>query len=222
VHYAFVCLYAAILIPFSALICNPLTGQRALAIGRCYNYYPILTASATLHTTTDVWLIVLVLPHVLKMQLPRGQKIGLAVVLTLGLFDACASLTRMAIAYRFLNPKLAQWDSLSFAIWTTLESSLGVICASIPMLRPLARQIMGRKPSSMPEMVGNVPRSRREKPAQPQSLWSVDGGDLEMLTVTDDNDNHLKVHVVTDFGSGRSASVSTGTTVVATGDSNGY
>lgn len=170
----FVCVYGAILIPFSAVVCNPLTGKRALSIGTCYTYYPIMTASAILHTTTDVWLIILILPHIIKMTLPKPQKLGLAFVLTLGLFDACASLTRMSVAYRFLNPKLAQWDSLSFAVWTTLETSLGVLCASIPMLRPLARQILGRRPSKNPEMMGNVPRSRRDMIQMSEgTLWST-------------------------------------------------
>jgi hypothetical protein len=221
----FVCLYGSILVPFSAVICDPLTGQRALTIGTCYTYYPIMTASAIIHTATDVWLIILVLPHVVKMQIPKKQKAGLAFVLTLGLFDACASLTRISIAHRFLNPRLAQWDSFSFAIWTTLETSLGVICASIPMLRPMARQIMGRKPSSAPEMVmGNVPRSNKGRPkrAVEDSLWSNNG---EVVELTDSHSlnatpEHLKVQVVTDFGSARSASVSTGTTAVANSDAN--
>jgi hypothetical protein len=214
----FVCLYGSVLIPFSAVICNPLTGHRALSIGTCYTYYPIMTASAIIHTATDVWLIILVLPHVVKMRIPLGQKLGLAFVLTLGLFDACASLTRIAVAHQFLDPKLAQWDSFSFAIWTTLETSLGVICASIPMLRPLARQIMGRKPSSAPEVLGNVPRSNKGKPARAavgDSLWTLDGREAEMA-----DNQYLKVQVVTDFGSARSESVSTGATAVANSDTN--
>ena len=208
----FVCVYGAVLVPFSAVICNPLTGQRALSIGTCYKYYPIMTASAILHSATDVWLIILVLPHILKMSLPRPQKIGLAFVLTLGLFDACASLTRMSIAYRFLNPKLAQWDSLSFAVWTTLETSLGVMCASIPMLRPMARQLMGRKPSKNPEVVGNVPRSGRNRVQMSEgSMWStmqVDDRELEMP-----DNNLFKVSVSNGLKSeGRSGSIATRTT----------
>jgi len=66
---------------------------------------------------------------------------------------------------------------------------------------------MGRKPSSTPKIIGNLPRSKKEKPvrAGDDSLWSVDGRDLEMA----DASNLLKVQVVTDFGSERSHSVST-------------
>lgn len=210
----FVCVYGAVLIPFSAVVCNPLTGRRALSIGTCYKYYPIMTASAILHTTTDVWLIILVLPHILKMTLPRPQKLGLAFVLTLGLFDACASLTRMSVAYRFLNPKLAQWDSLSFAVWTTLETSLGVMCASIPMLRPITRQVMGRSPSKNREVAGNVPRSGNNRVQMSEgSLWSTMQADDRELDLPDNN--LLKVgagHISGDEG--RSGSVSTRNTGV--------
>lgn len=66
---------------------------------------------------------------------------------------------------------------------------------------------MGRKPSSTPEIIGNVPRSKKEKTirAGDESLWSINERDLEMA----DASNLLKVGVVTEFGSDRSHSVST-------------
>lgn len=157
-----VAVYGTVLFLLTFFLCNPVENEYEfdIKVGQCLPYYPIMTASAALHTLTDLWLIGLVLPHILKMHLPLRQKIVLAFVLTLGIFVACASLTRMAVAWEFLNPKYAQWDSLSFAIWTTLESSLGLVCASVPMLKPLVRQLMGRKPSSKPDTLKNVPRSR--------------------------------------------------------------
>ncbi|KAI0178835.1 hypothetical protein GGR52DRAFT_276391 [Hypoxylon sp. FL1284] len=157
-----VAVYGTVFFLLTFFICNPIDLQYELGIsvGSCLMYYPILTASAALHTATDVWMIGLVLPHILKMHLPTRQKVALAFVLTLGIFVACASLTRMAVAWEFLNPKYAQWDSFSFAIWTTLESSLGLVCASVPMLKPLVRQLMGRKASSKPDTLRNVPRTK--------------------------------------------------------------
>lgn len=184
----FVCLYGAVLLPMSFFICNPQTGHYEfnIGVGRCFQYYPIMTASTILHTTTDLWLIALVVPHLIKMTLPMRQKCGLVFVLTLGLFDACASLTRISVAYQFLNPKLAQWDSFSFAIWTTLETSLGIICASIPMLKPLVRQVMGKKPSSNPQVMRNVPRSNVAKaaPVVGGSLWNDEPGETQMVQTT--------------------------------------
>ncbi|KAI1081933.1 hypothetical protein F5B20DRAFT_533738 [Whalleya microplaca] len=159
---ATVTVYGTVFFLLTFFLCNPVENvyEFDIRVGTCLTYYPIMTASAVLHTTTDLWMIGLVLPHIIKMHLPIGQKAGLAFVLTLGIFVACASLTRMAVAWEFLNPKYAQWDSLSFAIWTTLESSLGLVCASIPMLKPLVRQLRGLKPSSKPDTLRNVPRSR--------------------------------------------------------------
>ncbi|KAI2604682.1 hypothetical protein GGR54DRAFT_450087 [Hypoxylon sp. NC1633] len=159
---ACVVVYGTVFFFLTFFICNPVENQYEfdIRVGKCLTYYPIMTASAVLHTTTDVWMIGLVLPHILKMSLPMRQKVALAFVLTLGIFVACASLTRMSVAWQFVNPKYAQWDSLSFAIWTTLESSLGLVCASVPMLKPLLRQLRGRKPSSKPDRLKNVPRSR--------------------------------------------------------------
>jgi hypothetical protein len=217
---SFVCTYGAVLIPFSALVCNPITQRFPFSPnGKCFSYYPIMTASAIIHTSTDVWLIALVIPHILKMSILRRQKLGLAFLLTLGLFDACASLTRISVAYRFLNRHLAQWDSFSFAIWTTLETSLGIICASAPMLRPMVRQILGKKPTSAPEMApGNVPRSKGEKKkagrARDESLWSglheQHEQEVQMReAVQAAGKDFLTVHVMGEGEGERSASVST-------------
>ncbi|KAI0007775.1 hypothetical protein F4779DRAFT_590542 [Xylariaceae sp. FL0662B] len=159
---ACVTLYGTVIFLLTFFLCNPVSNvyEFDIRVGTCLQYYPVMTASAVLHTMTDFWLIALVLPHIVKMHLPMGQKAGLAFVLTLGVFVACASLTRMAVAWEFLNPKYAQWDSFSFAIWTTLESSLGLVCASIPMLKPLVRKLKGLKPSSKPDTLKNVPRTR--------------------------------------------------------------
>lgn len=187
---ACVTVYGAVFFLLTFFLCNPLEGvyEFDFRVGRCLPYYPIMTASAALHTATDLLLIGLVLPHILKMHLPGRQKAALAFVLTLGIFVACASLTRMAVAWEFLNPRYAQWDSFAFAIWTTLESSLGLICASVPMLRPLVRQLMGRNPSSKPEVMKNVPRTKGQErravnPFEPfhseaTTLWTrQDGGE---------------------------------------------
>ncbi|OTB17460.1 hypothetical protein K445DRAFT_316070 [Daldinia sp. EC12] len=182
-----VAVYGTVFFLLTFFLCNPVEGRYEfdIRVGHCLAYYPILTASAALHTTTDLWMIGMVLPHILKMTLPLRQKIALAFVLTLGIFVACASLTRMAVAWEFLNPKYAQWDSFSFAIWTTLESSLGLVCASVPMLKPLVRQLMGLKPSSKPDVMKNVPRTRGpERRANPTNeyasnattLWTNGGG----------------------------------------------
>ncbi|KAI1137127.1 hypothetical protein F5Y05DRAFT_404864 [Hypoxylon sp. FL0543] len=159
---ACVAIYGTVLFLLTFFLCNPVENKYEfdIKVGNCLAYYPILTASAALHSATDLWMIGLVLPHILKMHLPIRQKVALAFVLTLGIFVACASLTRMAVAWEFLNPKYAQWDSFSFAIWTTLESSLGLVCASVPMLKPVVRQLMGRKPSAKPEPGRNVPRTK--------------------------------------------------------------
>ncbi|KAI8957503.1 hypothetical protein F5Y11DRAFT_85125 [Daldinia sp. FL1419] len=182
-----VVVYGIVFFLLTFFICNPVEGgyEFDIGVGHCLEYYPILTASAALHTTTDLCMIAMVLPHILKMTLPVRQKVALAFVLTLGIFVACASLTRMAVAWEFLHPKYAQWDSFSFAIWTTLESSLGLICASVPMLKPLVRQLMGLKPSSKPDVLKNVPRTRgperhdnriNEYISDATTLWTRGGG----------------------------------------------
>lgn len=82
---------------------------------------------------------------------------------------------------------------------------------------------MGRKASSAPEiLVGNVPRSNRGKPmrAVDESLWSTPGEVVELNDSYAVASDHLKVQVITDYGSARSESFSTGTTAPAGSETN--
>lgn len=66
----------------------------------CFSFTPLLVASASLHTATDAWLIVLIVPFVLTRLrfLPRGQRWALAAVLSLSVFVIAASLTRLQLS----------------------------------------------------------------------------------------------------------------------------
>lgn len=149
--WATVCLVLAFGLPLLAMSifqCHPVTGE-FFGGGKpllCFSFTPLLIASASLHTVTDAWLIVLVIPCVWRLELPARQKAALGVVLSLGVFVMAASLTRLQLSlHANLRPPggsgVQTADTLAFFVVTILECDVALICACAPTLRPLLARL---------------------------------------------------------------------------------
>ncbi|KAF3911295.1 hypothetical protein ABW21_db0201130 [Orbilia brochopaga] len=94
---------------------------------KCLSDEAALISNAAVNIVLDCWLWIMPVPVVWKVRLPIRQRIGLVAVFALG------SLT----AYSFDRT----WDGFSAWIWTAAESDVGIICASLPALKPLITKI---------------------------------------------------------------------------------
>ncbi|KAK3384659.1 integral membrane protein [Lasiosphaeria ovina] len=156
-----VLLYCAPLLFMSIFQCHPAAGYFFGApVAKCFSFVPLLIASASLHTATDAWLIVLIIPCIVRLaDLPRRQKAALALVLSLSIFVIAASLTRLQLSLRanyrpdvdddsgeqqLIDADDQVANTLAFFVMTVLELDLALICASAPTLRPLLARFWPR------------------------------------------------------------------------------
>jgi len=134
-----VLLYGVPLLFMSVFQCHPVAGQFFGAPMKCFTFEPLLIASASLHTATDAWLIILIVPCIIRLDLPSRQKAALAVVLSLSIFVIAASLTRLQLSLRAGRRGEADGvrvaNTLAFFVMTVLELDMALICASAPTLR---------------------------------------------------------------------------------------
>lgn len=138
--------------------CTPLsklwdfTGQTP---GRCIDtnvfYYSKQTrASCTCHLTRavtsafhiviDIW--ILLLPYKLILSIPRPLRERLAVyaVFGLGVLGTICAIVRfnyLVIVNKSTDPF---YDSITINVWSMVEVNVGILCASLPTLRPLFSQ----------------------------------------------------------------------------------
>ncbi|TID25383.1 gb [Venturia nashicola] len=82
-------------------------------------------------------LILLPLPGIVKLQLQRRVKVALVVIFSLGLFDIILTVLRLSSLSNLATTTDISWALQPVGIWTNLESTVAVICASLPALRPL-------------------------------------------------------------------------------------
>ncbi|KAH8650939.1 hypothetical protein BGZ60DRAFT_351088, partial [Tricladium varicosporioides] len=134
----FVTSFSIPLIIGDALQCNPITGQSFVMPGIfCFTPEPFLKASAALHTITDAWMILMVIPVVLTLNIPKSQIYTLLGIISLGGFVIVASIARITTILNSAGTTDFTLIIADFDIWSVLESCTGLICACAPTVRPL-------------------------------------------------------------------------------------
>ena len=98
----------------------------------------IPTATSAFHILMDMWILVLPLRLILKTPRPSREKLALYIIFGLGIVSMIASIVRLQSLRIFTLSKDPFYDSLPINTWSMVEVNIGMICASIPTLKPLA------------------------------------------------------------------------------------
>ncbi|KXX75180.1 hypothetical protein MMYC01_209613 [Madurella mycetomatis] len=135
-----VVLFGCPLLFMSIFQCHPSAGLFFGMPMNCFTFDPLLIASTSLHAATDAWLILLIIPCIMRLaDLPPRQKTALAVVLSLSIFVIAASLIRLQLSlranHRPSGDGVGVVNTLAFFVMTILELDMALICASAPTLR---------------------------------------------------------------------------------------
>jgi len=119
------------------MTCSPIRGVYDTSIQTsCLNRRAILFSISSLNVFTDVLIVLLPIPMVLRVHIPLRQKVALSVVFCMGLFVCVASAVRMTTLNQLATSGDPSWVMAKFSIWTSIEYDLAIICASIPTLKP--------------------------------------------------------------------------------------
>ncbi|KAH6853957.1 hypothetical protein B0I37DRAFT_410081 [Chaetomium sp. MPI-CAGE-AT-0009] len=101
--------------------------------GTCIPSLPFWYFNAAGNIITDIIIFVLPMPALCRLNLRRGQKLGLIAVFSLGFFTCAISVIR--IQYLKLSDDVT-WDNVGAACWSIGEVCSGITCACLPTLRP--------------------------------------------------------------------------------------
>ncbi|EPS37968.1 hypothetical protein H072_8297 [Dactylellina haptotyla CBS 200.50] len=127
---------------------------------KCSSDGDVLVSNAAVNIALDCWLWIMPVPIVWGLRLPTRQKVGLVGVFALGFFVCLAGALRLYYVAKTAYSYDKTWDGFSAWIWTAAESDVGIICASLPALKPLITKLTNFKFSEVtPSVYGNS-RSR--------------------------------------------------------------
>ncbi|KAL1617241.1 hypothetical protein SLS56_011077 [Neofusicoccum ribis] len=119
--------------------------------GHCINNSAFRWSWAAFNTATDVWVSVLPIPFIQRLQMTRTKKIGLIILFALGLFVCVTSAIRMkALVASTRAAKDTTWDSAPAFLWSYIEAAVGLVCTCLPSLRWLLSRALPMLSSSDP------------------------------------------------------------------------
>ncbi|GAP89804.2 putative integral membrane protein [Rosellinia necatrix] len=135
---AVIVLYSIALIIASICECIPVIAvfDKSVASKKCINNGPFRFASTAFSIATDVVIILIPIPLIRSLQIPREKKILLIFGFGLGIFVIITSILRSTT----INTQQSSRDPLydvSSTMWMIIEMSVAIICACIPQIRLL-------------------------------------------------------------------------------------
>ena len=105
--------------------------------GQCHSAAAYWTAVAAVDIALDISILVLPLPAIGSLRLPRKQKVSLVLVLALGFGVCVVSVTRLATVLWTAHKGEIVMSGVWAVVWSVVEANIGIVCASLLALRPL-------------------------------------------------------------------------------------
>ncbi|KAF5238466.1 hypothetical protein FAUST_5523 [Fusarium austroamericanum] len=87
----------------------------------------------------DLVILVLPLPHLMKLQVKHRQKAQLFVMFSLGIVVTVFSVIRLPFLVSLGKTSNPTWEYVEVTIWSIWETELGMVCASLPAIRHLCK-----------------------------------------------------------------------------------
>ena len=142
---------------FSAFQCRPPRAAYDLSVQNpsCISILSIYLASAPLNVASDLAILVLPIPVLTGVRMPGKQKTIIVFLFALGIFVTIIDVVRIYYLQLAANESQAQQiqstprsldhSTASIALlWSTIEVNVGIICACIPIMKPLIALLLPR------------------------------------------------------------------------------
>ncbi|KAK3369815.1 hypothetical protein B0H63DRAFT_303061 [Podospora didyma] len=122
--------------------CKPIEAAWDYSVpdGQCFPFLDFLYANAAISIATDFILVAAPLPYFWSLNLPLRQRVVICILFGVGFIAFAASVVRI-VSLRDMQGIDVTYFLVSPLNWTVIECSLGIICVSIPPMRPLFSRI---------------------------------------------------------------------------------
>jgi len=138
---------------FNVFQCIPVS-QVFAPVGKCIPLITLYLASVPVNIITDLAVLILPIPVLTAMQLPRKQKMILIATFALGIYVVATDVIRIYYLQQSsgasndqTSPLLGNevdfsWHASISFMWSAVEVNLGIVCACVPTLKPLISRIL--------------------------------------------------------------------------------
>ncbi|KAK3203493.1 hypothetical protein GRF29_112g1481867 [Pseudopithomyces chartarum] len=140
----FVSIYSCWRVFGSAFQCIPISAFWTQDHSKCMSRSVSWYFNAGSNIVTDIAIMILPMPVIKNLSLPRRQKYLLMGVFAMGGFVCIVSILRLQSLVAISNSDDPTWDNPPAATWSAVESNVGIICSSLPCIRPLLARWLPR------------------------------------------------------------------------------
>ncbi|OAA37852.1 hypothetical protein NOR_06929 [Metarhizium rileyi] len=105
------------------------------ASGYCININSFALIHGAFNIAIDVWMIVLSLSQIQRLELHWKKRVGVTFMFLLGTFVTVVSILRLQSLVNFANSTNPTWDNWIVGWWSTIEVNVGMICTCLPTVR---------------------------------------------------------------------------------------
>ncbi|KAH8762628.1 hypothetical protein F5883DRAFT_560982 [Diaporthe sp. PMI_573] len=109
--------------------------------GKCIDMTAQTWVCAAMNIVLDVFIFLLPIPQLLKLETNWKTKVGVILVFLLGLFVTICSIARLRFLSSWASSPNPTYDYSDLALWSLIELYAGVICACLPGMTSLFRRI---------------------------------------------------------------------------------
>ncbi|KAF2463476.1 uncharacterized protein BDR25DRAFT_245562 [Lindgomyces ingoldianus] len=157
----------------SIFLCSPIEffWDKTTKGGTCLNQFVIWYLNAGVNIVQDFAILILPIPVLRTLNIPKGQKRALIIIFALGGFVCLISIIRLQTLVRISNSKDPTFDNPPAATFSVVEVNVGIVCACLPSLRPLFAHMLPSYFPPIPQL--NTSRRNDEERQQPKHLRTL-------------------------------------------------
>ncbi|KAK6435284.1 hypothetical protein LTR95_008530 [Oleoguttula sp. CCFEE 5521] len=125
--------------------CTPVrfSWDKSIAGGHCVQQIPWWYSYAALNISTDIAILALPMPLIQGlMQIKKRQKLILTGIFLLGGFVCVVTIVRMTTLKTGSGAADPTYNGVDTLQWTGVETNVGLICACLPLLRPVLNRVI--------------------------------------------------------------------------------
>ncbi|KAH7378762.1 hypothetical protein BKA66DRAFT_442787 [Pyrenochaeta sp. MPI-SDFR-AT-0127] len=127
---------------FSIMPCYPIHSQWDPTVkGWCFPRVEMWLLNAALNVTTDFLIVLLPIPALVALQLPKKQKIGVTLIFALGFFICIVSILRIPSLIKASKSTDPTNDNSGIANWSIIEVNAAIVGGCLPTLKPIIGRI---------------------------------------------------------------------------------
>ncbi|XEU97404.1 hypothetical protein FSHL1_002690 [Fusarium sambucinum] len=145
--FAFIMGYSTASVVANIFSCDPIRGSwdpEVIATAKCINRPVFYFLQAGLGIFADILTVLIPLPWLKTLRLPKKQKIGVGVLLTMGASVCVVSIIRLQSLSVLLNDPDLTYNTVMALMWCVLELNLSIIGGSMATIKPFLRIVIPR------------------------------------------------------------------------------